>query len=150
MKLTIELVPWTCWFSDVRSQVEPADWEILRKATLAKAGHRCEVCGRQVTPLHCHEVWEYDDVKHIQKLVKLQALCSACHEVKHIELAQIKGRFRFALRHMAKVNDITEEKADGYENRAMDKYQERSKHEWTLDLSWLKERGITWKERTSG
>ncbi len=63
-RLTVELIPRTCWFKNVRSEVTPTQWEKLRKQTLEKAGHRCEVCGAGGR-LECHEVWEYDDEGHV-------------------------------------------------------------------------------------
>ena len=58
-RLTIELVPQTCWFSNVRSEVSAADWDRLRKLTSNAAGGRCEVCGGRGPrwPVECHEIW---------------------------------------------------------------------------------------------
>ena len=39
-RLTVELVPSTCWWSNVRSHVAPAVWERLRRATATAAGNR--------------------------------------------------------------------------------------------------------------
>ena len=44
-RLTIELVPSTCWFSNVRSNISKQDWDRLRKETYKKANYRCEICG---------------------------------------------------------------------------------------------------------
>ena len=41
-----------------------------------------------------HEVWDYDDARRVQRLVRLIALCPACHEVKHLGLAAKRGRHR--------------------------------------------------------
>lgn len=38
-------------------------------------------------PVECHEVWDYDDDRKIQRLERRVALCPACHEVKHAGLA---------------------------------------------------------------
>ena len=48
--------------------------------------------------LHCHEIWNYGDLQHIQKLVGFVALCRLCHHVKHLALALIlaeAGRLDF-------------------------------------------------------
>ena len=42
-RLTVELVPRTCWFSNVRSEISAADWDRRREMTAEGAGHRCEV-----------------------------------------------------------------------------------------------------------
>lgn len=68
--LTIELVPNTCWYSNVRSNVAKKDWDTLRYHTYKQASHRCEICGGvgQQHPVECHEIWDYDDQQHIQTL----------------------------------------------------------------------------------
>ncbi len=33
--------------------------------------------------LECHEVFEYEDEAHVQRLSSLAALCTRCHQVKH-------------------------------------------------------------------
>lgn len=43
MKLTIELVPSTAWYSNVRSNVTQAEWDVLRKECYKKAGYVCEI-----------------------------------------------------------------------------------------------------------
>jgi len=63
--LTVELVPSSSWFSNVRSNVSKKTWDFLRKSTYKKANHRCEICGGRGDkwPVECHEVWDYDDQK---------------------------------------------------------------------------------------
>ena len=62
MRLTIELVPESCWYSNVRSEVSKATWDVLRKAAYKKAGYVCEICGGKgpTYPVACHEMWSYD------------------------------------------------------------------------------------------
>ncbi len=62
-QLTVELVPRTCWFSNLRSELSKEEWDRLRRPVFERAGNRCEVCGGKGTqhPVECHEVWEYDD-----------------------------------------------------------------------------------------
>ncbi len=142
--LTIELVPQTCWYSNVRSNVSQDDWEKLKKITFKRAGYRCEICGGRGTKwwVECHERWEYDDVRHIQKLVGLLALCPACHEVKHMGLATTRGHAAQATDHLARVNDWTLADAEAYVEVCFEVWSQRSKHEWQLDISCLQDYGI--------
>jgi hypothetical protein len=144
IRLTIELVPSTCWFSNVRSAVTKADWDRLRKAVYAEAKNRCEVCGGQGKkhPVECHEVWDYDAANRIQRLVRLLALCPACHEVKHIGYAEVRGRMDNAVRHLAKVNGWTIPQAIRYVGAQFEVWAARSKFAWTLDIAWLERRGV--------
>jgi hypothetical protein len=150
MKLTIELVPKTCWFSNVRSQVTKADWEILKKETSKNAKRKCEICaGRGPKwPVECHEVWSYDDKKKIQKLERLIALCPSCHEVKHIGFAGTRGRSYIATEHLANVNDISVDDATDYVHGAFVLWRDRSQYNWELDISWLDNRGIEYGDRS--
>ncbi len=59
VQLTIELVPSTSWYNNVRSIVTRAQWDKLRAIVYDKAWHLCEIC-EGVGPKHpveCHEVW---------------------------------------------------------------------------------------------
>ncbi|MBW4533204.1 MAG: HNH endonuclease [Pleurocapsa minor HA4230-MV1] len=137
--LTIELVPSTSWFSNVRSNVERPTWDILRKLTYRQARYKCEVCGGRGAkhPVECHEIWHYDDSNYIQTLSGLTALCPSCHQVKHIGLARLQGQGEKAEAQLSKVNDWTTEQTDRYIDGAFALWQSRSCHDWTLDLSWL-------------
>lgn len=139
IKLSVELVPKTAWYSNVRSNVPPAEWDRLRKKVYAKAGYVCEICGGvgKKHPVECHEVWEYDDTKHIQKLVRMIALCPACHSTKHLGRAKAIGLFHLAMRQLMSVNGWTHTEANQYCKQVFEKWADRSQHPWKLDLSGL-------------
>lgn len=137
IKLTIELVPKTSWFSNVRSNVSDKEWDTIRRAAYKKANYRCEICGGKGTrhPVECHEIWEYNDKKNIQKLVRTIALCPNCHKVKHIGL---NGRDE-NIEWLAKVNKWDIDTANDYVDYVFSVWKTRSWKEWTLDLSWIKQ-----------
>lgn len=139
MKLTIELVPSTAWYSNVRSNVTAAEWDFLRKACYKKAGHICEVCSGKGPkhPVECHEIWDYNDETLKQTLTGLIALCPDCHSTKHVGLAQIQGRYDVVLSQLMKVNDMTKEEAEAYVNSCFDVWEKRSKNNWELDITFL-------------
>jgi len=139
IKLTIELVPKTSWFSNVRSEVTKEEWDFLRKEAYKLADYKCEICGGKGPkwPVECHEVWSYDGEVLIQKLERLIALCPSCHEVKHIGLAQLKGNFKRAIHHLMKINSWDYYKAVEYFDEAMMAWQGRSLFKWDLDIKWL-------------
>ena len=70
-KLKSEIVPTSCWYSNVRSNVSKKEWDFLRKKSYESAGHVCEICGDTGKNqgfnhnVECHEIWEYDDNTHI-------------------------------------------------------------------------------------
>lgn len=142
--LTIELVPSTSWYSNVRSQVSSQEWDRLRRPVYRRANWRCEICGGrgQRHAVECHEVWYYDDAAQIQRLEGLIALCPACHEVKHIGRTSLMRGDEAAIMHLAVVNEWTVDRADAYVDLALDIWKLRSELSWRLDLSWLAAQGV--------
>lgn len=144
LKLIIELVPSSAFYSNVRSEVSRKEWDIIRKEVYKKAGHKCEICG-DVGPKHAveaHEIWSYNDRTLIQKLEGMIALCPSCHQVKHFGFAQISGNGEKALKHFIKINKLTKKQAEKEIKKAFDIWAERSKKSWELDISLLKNYGI--------
>lgn len=144
-RLAIELVPSTCWFSNVRSEVTRKVWDTLRRQVYAEASNACEICGGQGRrhPVECHEDWHYDDATKVQTLRRMLALCPACHEVKHFGLAEKRGRGQAAFNHLRKVNGWSIDEAVDHLSRGILAHRQRSLHEWTLDISFLREFGVS-------
>jgi hypothetical protein len=143
-RLTVELVPSSCWFSNLRSELSKDEWDRLRRAVYERAGNQCEICGGRGTPhpVECHEVWEYDDKRYVQRLAGLIALCPACHEAKHMGYASSIGRAGHARAHLARVNGWSMDDVELYLEMQFEQWSRRSQHEWSLDLTWLEPFGI--------
>jgi hypothetical protein len=139
-RLTIELVPKTSWYNNVRVLTDELGWDRIRRQVYRQADYRCEVCGGRGPehPVECHEVWHYDDRTRVQMLVRMIALCPACHQVKHIGFANVKGNGAQARAHLARVNGWTLEQADAYITEAFRVWAQRSQGPWTLDLEGLR------------
>jgi len=140
-RLTLDIVPASTWYDNLRSRLRPSEWDRLRKATYAAAGHRCEVCGGRGSrhPVEAHERWDYDEENLVQRLIGLIALCPSCHAVKHFGRSQAIGQGGKALAHLKRVNRWKEDQAWDHINRSFEDWQRRSSVEWTLDLSWLEQ-----------
>lgn len=140
LKLTIELVPHSCWYSNVRSNVTTTTWRRLQNIVFKAANQTCEICGQTGSkhPLECHEIWSYDDHRCIQSLTRLIALCPRCHEVKHIGFAIQRGRLQHALKWFCEVNGTTPSDAVAYIQHQLKVTEIRGQFAWTLDLSLLK------------
>lgn len=139
MKLTIELVPSTPWFSNLRGLLSVAEWNKIRKGCYKHANYKCEICTGigPYHPVECHETWEYDEKTGIQKLVGLIALCPSCHETKHIGLAGIKGRRNEAIAHFCKINNCSLLDAEKYIEEVFVIWNKRSSQEWSLNIELL-------------
>lgn len=148
MKLEIELVPETCWFSNVRSAVSKKEWDRIKSQVSSQAWDTCQICGGvgDKHPVECHEIWSYDDDKLIQKLEGMIALCPSCHQVKHFGFAQISGKAEQAFQHLMKINRLTKIQAEKYVKAAFQQWAQRSEKEWQLDISHLSEYGIDTSE----
>jgi hypothetical protein len=139
--LVPELVPESSWCNNLRSELERGAWDVLRKEVYRLANYRCEICGGrgEKWPVECHEVWEFDEGKGVQRLVRLEGICPACHEVKHIGLAEVRGRYEAAMGHLCKVNGCGRAEGERIVEKAFDDWGRRSEMEWKLDLSFLAE-----------
>lgn len=143
-RLSIELVPQTAWWSNVRSNVTRREWEICKQFVRKRSGDRCEICGGRGRrwPVECHEIWHYDDDKQVQTLVDLIALCPPCHEVKHFGRAEVMGNAGRALQHLMRVNGWGKWTALRYIDLQAQIWEIRSTMEWKLDVSFLSLLGI--------
>lgn len=70
------------------------------------------------------------------------ALCPSCHRVKHFGLARMRGKEAETTMHFCRVNNIKPAQARLHIQRAFREWEQRSKQEWTLDLTILKTYGI--------
>lgn len=139
LRLTIELVPRPCWYSNMRSNMPSAAWDRLRKQVYAEYNHQCGICLAQNVQLHCHEIWQYDDILHIQKLQGFIALCQMCHHCKHIGFAGIlasEGKLDLdkVVEHFQHVNECSAKEYHEHSKEAWETWRERNKYEWTTDL----------------
>lgn len=137
LKLNFELVPDSCWYSNLRSALPREVWDFIRKKAYLRADGRCMICGAPAGRLEAHEQWEYDDKNGVQRLKNIIAVCRPCHEVIHIGRTQLMGRESEARAHFMKVNACSYSdyiKALGEANAV---HRERSRREWLLDISNL-------------
>jgi hypothetical protein len=144
--LFVDLVPSTCWFTNVRSCVDEGQWDALRSMVYRRAHQRCEACGAprgsDRRPLEAHERWEYDEATYTQTLRRLIALCWSCHRATHFGFAEVTGTSSEATAHLRAVNGWSAAEADAHIDRAFALWDRRSAHEWRLDLSILTNAGI--------
>ncbi|MBN2422391.1 HNH endonuclease [Candidatus Woesearchaeota archaeon] len=149
IKLTIELVPSTVWFSSLynifKNSSQQALWRDIKNMIFKKEGRKCWVCGRTDRRLEAHEFWDYDDKNKIQKLVAIHHLCDLCHKVKHIglwlhtdkgaRLLDQQGLDSFdVVNHFCAVNNCDQDVFDKCEEEAFKVFAERSKYQWKQDF----------------
>ena len=153
LKLTIELVPRPCWHSNLHTSMPRATWDHLRRLVYTKYNYHCGICQASNVQMICHEIWQYDDEQHIQKLAGFIALCPMCNHCKHLGLAgtlAAEGKLDFeqVIAHFMRVNQCSREDYEAHEKEAWRLFAERSKHSWTTDLGKYTHLVIQ-KERTN-
>jgi hypothetical protein len=146
--LFVDLVPSSCWFTNIRSCVSTQDWERLRRMITRRAGQSCEICGRPEDRqlrrwLEAHERWDYHDHTGVQALRRLICLCSDCHHTTHYGHAQITGHAEEAFDHLRAVTGMTEAQTAEHITEAFQLWQNRSHRTWTLDLQLLTGASVT-------
>lgn len=139
MKLEIDLVPSTAWYSNLRTKIPKKEWDKIRKQSYADVNHKCAICGADGR-LNCHEIWEYDDMENIQKLNGFIALCNDCHMIKHIGFAGIQASkglldMNKLIEHFIKINSVDRKTFDAHKRKAFEVWSERSQKEWITDLA---------------
>ena len=145
--LFVDLVPSSCWFSNVRSCVDQRDWERLRRMITNRADQRCEVCRRGQDRearrwLEAHERWAYDDSNNVQALRRLICLCTDCHTTTHFGLASINGKSTEAFKHLSTITGLPADQVSQHINAAFALWRRRSAIAWELDLSILVRAGV--------
>ena len=151
--LFVDLIPSTAWYANVRSMVHPCEWDRVRRHVYERASFCCECCGvdtrlptagprGQGTQLEAHERWHYDEASGVQRLMRLVALCTECHEVTHMGLAEVRSQGEAALQHLMRVAGISRAEAMQRRNAAFELWAQRSSRPWAADISMLTDAGI--------
>jgi hypothetical protein len=142
LRLEVELVPRTAWGKNLRTQLPRREWEKIRTNVCAYQGNKCGICEAEGR-LICHEIWEYDDRNHVQKLTGFMAVCHMCNNVIHLGHATVlaaRGKVDMSRveEHFMKVNDCDLQTFRKHALEAGLQCMERSKHQWRLDLGKYK------------
>lgn len=143
MKLNVELIPKTCWGSNLRTKLKKSDWDKIRKEVYTRENMHCHICGAECKSLDAHEIWQFDEKNHIQKLVGIVGLCQSCHNVIHFENTRMRGYGEQAIKHFMKVNECYGmiDFANNHMSAVAD-YTRRSKiTDWKLDVSLIENQG---------
>lgn len=143
IKLTVELIPASNFYNNIRSIVKKTQWDVIRKECYAKANHKCEICGETgkeqgyKNTVECHEIWDYNFKSKKQILTGLISLCVRCHLCKHIGRAFAVGKQAEVFLHMEKVNNWNHKQLVTYLRDVFIEHKKRSTIKWTLNLDYL-------------
>lgn len=133
-RLAMLFVPHSCRNINLHRKLAAAQWRRLSKETCLRANGRCEICGCPYPRLDCHEAWDYDDFRHVQRLDRLMAVCFLCHRAIHFNTSYLwtETAWNNVVNHFKAVNQV-----DG---ATMFKHQEAA--EWLYNKRY--ETGCVW------
>lgn len=139
MKLTAELVPKTAWNKSLFQLLPRTVWNGIREGHISTNGEKCQICGESEGIMNLHEIWNYDDVNHVQKLDGLILLCTMCHHIKHIGLAlnlikQGKLDDDKLTTHFCRINSCSEKEFLEHVKDSLRIWRERSQYSWKQDF----------------
>ena len=138
-KLNFELVPDSCWYSNLRTILSKAQWDFIKADAKNRAQGKCMICGKKTTRLEAHEKWSYDEKSCTQKLEDVLSICHDCHSVIHIGRTQLKGDEERAEKHFMVVNGCSYAEYRKALGKANEDHKRRNQiSEWKLDLTYLK------------
>ena len=139
MKLEFEMVPDSCWYSNLRSILSKKQWDYIKADAKKRANGKCMICGKKTDRLEAHERWSYNEKTQTQKLEDIVAVCSDCHSVIHIGRTQLKGNEEMAEEHYMKVNNCSYAEYRKNLGKANELHRRLNLvPEWKLDLTYLK------------
>lgn len=145
LRLVPALVPAPLWGRSVHNALTRKKWEALRRTVLANSGNTCRHCDAQYeSGMVCHEVWEYDDADHVATLAQLIIVCRDCNSVLHLGKSLLIGqkggmsgvvdRGEQAVRHLMRVNSISDTEARSLITNAFKTHKARSRHNWRVEI----------------
>jgi len=135
MKIGLELVPKTCWGTNLRSLLTTTEWRQISKYVRDKSKNLCQYCGTCSKKTHAHEVWSYDDITCIQALEDIHCVCEKCHLVKHFGYAKVQKRDKEAIEQLKLLNNCTDEEAMAHIADCFELWADRSSKSWKLNVS---------------
>jgi 5-methylcytosine-specific restriction endonuclease McrA len=124
-------------------------WRGIRKAIIARDGHKCWFCGAEETfktvstakvnytqsELDAHEIFNFDDRHLIRTLRDIRMACPTCHTCAHI---CYPGTTPEIIEHFSQINQCSILDAKKHFWEAFKKWQWRNKRDWVNCLSWDK------------
>lgn len=140
MKLGLHLIPQTCFRSNLRNHLGQRKWSIFSRKIRRENNFTCKYCGfvedrKTKKYTHLHEIWEFDDKNKIQRLIGFECICPDCHNVHHWGYSEYRGlNLKYLLDHACTINSCSSSEFKEHIAKERKLWEERSSHEWTLDL----------------
>jgi len=141
MRLGLQLIPESAFYSNLRNALGPRSWSALSKKIREENSYTCKYCpfiedrSRRLYT-HLHEVWEFDITTKTQKLVDFECICPTCHSVHHWGLSRVQGKdMDYLLEHACEINNCTRQQFEEHIKKSFSTWRDLSYIKWSLDFS---------------
>lgn len=140
LRLAMSFVPFDCRNMNLHRILgrNSKIWRKLRNDVYGDTNGKCEICSTSSPRLECHEVWQYDDFRNIQKLERLIAICFLCHRAIHFNNSYLwmeNNAYENVVSHYMEVNQIDRKTMIEHEEAANWIYNARGEAgAWTVDF----------------
>lgn len=144
-RLSVELVPSTCWLTGLRDCLSPDDFKRLRMGIRQRSGKQCDLCDGLEEPdneIYLDAVGRFDYVEGKQVLRKLSCVCTRCRNAQEFGQSQLRGLRTDAFAHLMSVNGWTKIQTMEHVHEAFAVWSARSRLSWEPDLSLLVGAGL--------
>jgi len=138
----MDLVPQTSWGKSLYDLLPKTLWSKIREKEINKAGEKCSICAASASKLFCHEIWDYDDNNHVQRLIGFRIVCAMCNSVMHFgRIQKLVGQGKVntetvekVIDHFMHVNKCSKDDFIQHKKFSFSKWRERSKHAWNISV----------------
>lgn len=135
-KLAMAYVPHSIRSINLHHKLVPSQWRKLSKECYTRAGGVCEICGTAHPRLDCHEDWECDDLRMVQRLKQLMSICFLCHRAIHYNASYLwtdEAHFN-VIDHFKAVNQCDGVEMSRHREAAEWIYEKRLDQGWAVDF----------------
>ncbi len=136
LKLKIDLIPTTAWYSNLRNVLTKSEWDKIRKKVYKRDNYKCTICNGvgKHHPVEAHEKWEWDFKTKEQILVEIISLCPTCHKVHHYGFNCFNRGVCEPLKwHFVRVNKCSVQDFENHIDESQMIWENRNRINWKLD-----------------
>lgn len=131
LRLAVEPIPCSSHRASLANLLSPNQWDQIRRSVYRKAGHRCQICGREER-LYCHEKWQYNENTGYQYLMGFEALCEKCHKVRHFFFVRVPLQRAILFQHFLAVNRMSWDEGIQHLEDVYRQQQRLNQREWIV------------------
>lgn len=119
MKLKFQFIP--------KNSIVDVLEEQEKETIILNANCQCQICKAKTCDLDAQEIWEYNYLTEVQKLITVKAVCKECKDVINVQQSISEGKLNDIFNHLIKVNNISNLEGMILHNNLFDSFQSNNK-----------------------